>query len=196
MDTDLLQTSSPEIKCSICLDNDIEDNVLCSTGCSHQFCKGCLDEWFDQGKVSCPMCRAEINYFKYQGENNRIVRVTSIGNQTSNLQLINILNLKIKSYKLLVYFMLLYNLYTSYSLIDDNNSADFYKENYIDCMENLTDRDGYISKLIHNNNELQDSQRIEMYGLNDEPLSLVRMLQGNTVYQCLFPEYYVDKCID
>tara|TARA_B110000967_G_C18824389_1_gene530511 strand:- start:857 stop:1447 length:591 start_codon:yes stop_codon:yes gene_type:complete len=196
MDTELLQTSSPEIKCSICLDNDIEDNVLCSTGCSHQFCKGCLDEWFDQGKVSCPMCRAEINYFKYQGENNRIVKVTSNRNQTSNLQLINILNLKIKSYKLLVYFMLLYNLYTSYYLIGDNNSADFYKENYIDCMGNLTDRDGYISKLIHNNNELQDSQRIEMYGLNDEPLSLVRMLQGNTVYQCLFPEYYVDKCID
>ena len=195
MDTELLQTSSPEIKCSICLDNDIEDNFLCSTGCSHQFCKGCLDEWFDQGKVSCPMCRAEINYFKYQGENNRIVKVTSNRNQQSNLQLINILNLKMKSYKLLVYFMLLYNLYTSYSLIDDNNSADFYKENYIDCMENLTDRDGYISKLIHNNNELQDSQRIEMYGLNDEPLSLVRMLQGNTVYQCLFPEYYVDKCI-
>ena len=113
MDSDLLQTSSPEIKCSICLDNDIEDNVLCSTGCSHQFCKGCLDEWFDQGKISCPMCRAEINYFKYQGENNRIVRVISTGNQQSNFQLINILNLKIKSYKLLVYFMLLYNLYTS-----------------------------------------------------------------------------------
>jgi len=195
MDTDLLKTSSPEIKCSICLENDIEDNVLCSTGCSHQFCKRCLDEWFDQGKVSCPMCRAEINYFKYQGENNRIVRVTSTGNQQSNLQLINILNLKIKSYKLLIYFMLLYNLYTSYYLIDNHNSADFYKENYIDCMENLTNRNGYISRLIHNN-ELRDSQTIEMYDLNDEPLSLVRMLQGNTVYQCLFPEYYVDKCID
>ena len=78
---------------------------------------------------------------------------------------------------------------------NNNNSADFYKENYIDCMENLTDRNGYISRLIHNN-ELRDSQTIEMYDLNDEPLSLVRMLQGNTVYQCLFPEYYVDKCID
>ena len=192
MDSDLLQTSSPEIKCSICLDNDIEDNVLCSTGCSHQFCKGCLDEWFDQGKISCPMCRAEINYFKYQGENNRIVRVISTGNQQSNFQLINILNLKIKSYKLLVYFMLLYNLYTSYYLIGDNNSADFYKENYIDCMENLTDRNGYISKLIHNN-ELRDSQTIGMYG---GQFSLISIFQDNKVYQCLFPEYYVDKCID
>ena len=72
MEADLLQTSSPEIKCSICLDNDIEDNVLCSTECSHQFCKKCLDEWFDQDKTSCPMCRTEIKYFNYQGENNRI----------------------------------------------------------------------------------------------------------------------------
>ena len=88
--------------------------------------------------------------------------------------------------------MLLYNLYTSYYLIGDNNSADFYKENYIDCMENLTDRNGYISKLIHNN-ELRDSQTIGMYG---GQFSLISIFQDNKVYQCLFPEYYVDKCID
>ena len=201
MNTDLLQTSSPEIKCSICLDNDIEDNVLCSTGCSHQFCKKCLDEWFDQGKFSCPMCRSEIKYFNYQGENNRIVKVTSNRNQQSNLQLINILNLKIKSYKLLAYFLLLYNLYTSYSLIDDNYYIDFYKDNYIDCMRNLTGSNDYISNLIHTNNELRNNNElrgidIEMYDVSDEQFSLISMLQGNAVYQCLFPEYYVDKCIN
>jgi len=205
MDTDLLQTSSPEIKCSICLGNDIEDHVLCSTECSHQFCKKCLDEWFDQDKTSCPMCRAEIKYFNYQGENNRIVKVTSNRNQQSNLQLINILNLKIKSYKLFTYFLLLFNLYTSYSLLDDHNYIEFYKDNYSDCMRNLTDRNDDISNLLHNNNELRDnnnelrdldSQIIEMYDVSDGQFSLISMFQDNKVYQCLFPGYYVDKCMN
>jgi len=150
MDSELLQTSSPEIKCSICLDIDIEDNVLCSTECSHQFCKKCLDEWLDQGKTSCPMCRADINNFKYQGENNRIVKVTSnrirVTNQPNNLQLINILKIKIRSYKLIAYFLLLFNVYASYYLLDENH----YIDNYNDCMVNLTERDDYISSLPDN----------------------------------------------
>jgi hypothetical protein len=151
MESELLQTSSPEIKCSICLDIDIEDNVLCSTECSHKFCKKCLDEWFDQGKTSCPMCRTDINNFKYQGENNRIVKVTSnrvrVTNPSNDLQLqLNILKIKIRSYKLIAYFLLLFNVYASYYLLDENN----YIDNYNDCMENLTERNDYISSLPDN----------------------------------------------
>jgi hypothetical protein len=199
MDSDLLQTSSPEIKCSICLDNDIEDNVLCSTECSHQFCKKCLDEWLDQGKTSCPICRAEINYFKYQEENNRIVRVTSNRiietNQQSNLQLINTLRIKIKSYKLLAYFFLLFNVYASYYLIDEKNYIDFFRDNYNDCMENLTERNDYISNFLQNDLRNIDIQTIEIYGVRDEQISFINVFQDNKVYHCLFPEYYVNKCI-
>ena len=92
--------SSPVIKCSICIENDIEDNTLCSTNCSHQFCKQCLDEWFDQGKITCPMCRSDIKYFDYQGDNTRIVRVPSVSEeQRINQGIMSILQVRIKLYK-------------------------------------------------------------------------------------------------
>ena len=37
---------------------------MCSTGCSHVFCKECLDRWLDKGKKTCPLCRCTIQYFK------------------------------------------------------------------------------------------------------------------------------------
>ena len=69
MEHELIETVSPEIKCSICLGNDIEDDNLCFTNCSHKFCKPCLDEWFNLGKISCPECRNIIHYFNHQNKN-------------------------------------------------------------------------------------------------------------------------------
>ena len=43
-------------ECSICLNELIEENT-CTTGCNHQFCKVCLDEWFNSKNLSCPLCR-------------------------------------------------------------------------------------------------------------------------------------------
>ena len=50
------------VECSICLTNDIIPFNKCITQCSHSFCKGCLDKWFDRGKNTCPMCRKTDNY--------------------------------------------------------------------------------------------------------------------------------------
>ena len=63
---------SLEINCSICL-NDISIENICRTNCNHEFCKKCLDLWFDKNKFTCPMCRTRIQYFNHNGENNRIV---------------------------------------------------------------------------------------------------------------------------
>ena len=49
--------------CSICLiDNILDVSIL---DCGHQYCKNCIDEWFNKGKNSCPICRKDILYFKY-----------------------------------------------------------------------------------------------------------------------------------
>ena len=46
---------------------------MCSTGCSHVFCKECLDRWLDKGKKTCPLCRCTIQYFKNNDVNYRVV---------------------------------------------------------------------------------------------------------------------------
>jgi hypothetical protein len=201
MDTDLLRMDSPEIKCSVCLDITIEENTLCSTNCSHQFCKGCLDKWFDTGKTTCPMCRSEITYFNYQGDDNRVVKVINSNNHI-DLQLINHLYIKLKSYKVIIYILLLFNLYTSYTILDDHIDIDFYKDNYRDCMKNLTDSNIYTNHLLHDNNELRDNNNElinnnnELINNNNKHFSLINMFLNHKIYQCLFPEYYVDKCIN
>ena len=62
-------------ECSICLTDSINILNKCTTQCSHNFCKGCLDKWFDKGKSSCPMCRQTLQYFNHNGENTRIISI-------------------------------------------------------------------------------------------------------------------------
>ena len=40
--------------CSVCL-NHFEDTNVCETQCHHNFCKTCLDEWFNK-KISFQKC--------------------------------------------------------------------------------------------------------------------------------------------
>jgi len=60
------------MNCSICF-NYISKEDICKTNCNHEFCKTCLDLWFDKNKLSCPMCRTQIQYFNHNGINNRVI---------------------------------------------------------------------------------------------------------------------------
>ena len=140
MENELIQTSlrrSGEIKCSICLNEDIEDNILCSTDCSHKFCKICLDKWFDHGKVSCPICRREIKYFNYQGDDNRIVKV--VNDNQVNVRLLNYFQVRMKMYRMMVYSSTMLNLYAWYAVYSRENEIDTCIGNYEECLINLTE---------------------------------------------------------
>ena len=54
--------------CSVCLTENILPSNKCITECNHQFCKDCLDDWFQRGNKSCPLCRGEITEYKHQNE--------------------------------------------------------------------------------------------------------------------------------
>jgi len=58
--------------CSVCLQTILPVD-LCLTNCNHEFCKGCLDKWFNSKKSSCPLCRTDIQYFNHQNNTNRVV---------------------------------------------------------------------------------------------------------------------------
>lgn len=82
---------NPIINCSICLKDNIDESELCKTNCNHCFCKGCLDDWFDRGEISCPLCRGEIKYFNHDNQNNRIIKLEKKRqNNQNNLNQTNI----------------------------------------------------------------------------------------------------------
>ena len=60
-------------ECSICLTNDIEEHTKYTTNCYHNYCKDCLDSWFDRGNQSCPLCRQPIQYYIYLDNRYRLV---------------------------------------------------------------------------------------------------------------------------
>ena len=51
--------SIKENKCSICLEEYIENNNIIKLNCEHQYHKECIKEWFKINN-NCPQCRKNI----------------------------------------------------------------------------------------------------------------------------------------
>ena len=80
--------------CPICLKH-INNIELSITNCNHNFCYTCLNNWFQKNKKTCPMCRENIDFFKYNNEINRLIFITypiniiNNGNTNINNRIIN-----------------------------------------------------------------------------------------------------------
>jgi len=61
--------------CSICLEENINQEFVSTTNCSHSFCNKCLEDWLNNGKYSCPLCRNEIKTFITNDKETRILPV-------------------------------------------------------------------------------------------------------------------------
>ena len=64
------QNMACENNCSVCLEQ-MTSSV--KTECNHEFCEECIDDWFNHGQVTCPLCRAQIKYIFSKGEKVRVV---------------------------------------------------------------------------------------------------------------------------
>ncbi|KAI0513830.1 hypothetical protein KFK09_009861 [Dendrobium nobile] len=52
---------SPMTECAICLQSmEARDPVRELKNCCHAFHVACMDRWLDLGRLSCPLCRAEV----------------------------------------------------------------------------------------------------------------------------------------
>ena len=90
--------------CSICLSNLSNlSNDYCITNCNHKYCYKCLNEWFNQKKVSCPMCRTNIESYIYKNETSRIIYIDNTRTpriQTNNNA--NTIRIKKTQYNILI----------------------------------------------------------------------------------------------
>ncbi|WMV22731.1 hypothetical protein MTR67_016116 [Solanum verrucosum] len=58
---DQLDSSSSSIECAVCLCEIEEGEQVRELRCNHLFHRVCLDRWFGYGRMTCPLCRNNIN---------------------------------------------------------------------------------------------------------------------------------------
>ena len=153
--------------CSICLD-DINDSIMCFTNCNHSYCKTCLDKWFDKGNNSCPLCRGQIKYFKYQNETNRVIILNSNINNSSPVTLVYINKLKLQIFYLTLLFIFIIGL-SIYTQINYNNTIELWTRKYNECNNNNT------------------------YMTGNQKYAL--LLYDSQYLQCRIPYYIIHDCI-
>jgi len=117
--------------CSICLiDNILDVSIL---DCGHQYCKNCIDEWFNKGKNSCPICRKDILYFKNNNENFRLI----IKNNESIVIHPELLIRYIRCQKIIRGCFVLFSLMLYY-IYNQNNYNKYLLNKYDNCYYNYT----------------------------------------------------------
>jgi len=59
--------------CTICMKEDLKNEDIYTTDCNHSFCKECLDDWFQRGNQTCPLCRSHIDTYIYKDEKYKLI---------------------------------------------------------------------------------------------------------------------------
>jgi len=166
--------------CSVCLIPEIPDGQRCSTDCGHMYCKNCLDQWFDQGNRSCPLCRENIKYIQ-QGRTNYRVVLKEVRAQAPILNRDRYMYIQLKFYKCIqVTFismigLILFGLTTSY--INHLDRTELIREHKI-CTQDLVN---------------QERLTLEMHEINSD-YTTVRVYMNNDAKWCSIPQYFLTLC--
>ncbi|GFQ02101.1 probable E3 ubiquitin-protein ligase xerico [Phtheirospermum japonicum] len=48
----------PAVECCVCLCRFEAEEEVSELSCKHVFHRGCLDKWFDNQHITCPLCRS------------------------------------------------------------------------------------------------------------------------------------------
>tara|TARA_B100001287_G_C22504310_1_gene445167 strand:+ start:136 stop:741 length:606 start_codon:yes stop_codon:yes gene_type:complete len=191
-----IDNENPLFNCSICLKEDIDFKDICNTNCNHSFCKECIDDWFNRGKNTCPLCRTEIKSFKYNNENHKIINIrirdqNSINNQNLIDFLRNNINQDINE-------IMIRNLYNRYryikccfyfSLFTSLN----YIINYYNCSFNYNELYNKYNDCENNNTMLLDDLN-ELNNDNDD--ISVTIIYDDYYSKCNIPESIYLNCFN
>jgi len=167
--------------CSVCLNEEVEENKRCITECNHFFCLDCMNNWFNQRTISCPMCRQTIKLYRINGEHHHIISLNTNRDTThdNNLRM-ELLQLRNRNYYANI-MLFLFFIYFIYSLYENSIliiERDDYKLLYKNCSDELIKNNVYI-------------EMIE----DKDHLSTIPVFLNHRLYNCFFPIYYVQKCL-
>ena len=189
------------INCSICLKENIHEKDRCETNCNHSFCKKCLDDWFDRGKITCPLCRGEIKYFNHDKQFNRIIKLEKRGdlNNLNQTNIQNHLNSRenLNNIEMMIQTILIENRkFKCYFYVTLFTSLT-YMANYYICSSYLEDKNIELGICGHNNTvlsqDLNDCYNIVNH-LDDS--TYVTIYNEDLYSKCYIPTIFYNQCFD
>ena len=176
-------------ECSICFREDIPNDDRCTTNCQHIFCKECLDQWFDLGKSSCPLCRQSIQYFTHQSSENRIINIFAHQNSRtviprSQYQTLVTTNARLRcSLSLSTLGLLLF----AFLYVNDNLYAEYYNNKLYWCEYNNTLLRQQIEAIHYQENNSENTL---------DPYILVTLLQDSIIHKCYISLSSYTQCFN
>jgi len=210
---------NPLFNCTICLKDNIPLEDKCCMECNHFFCKGCIDDWFNTGNNTCPLCRRNITYFNHNNENNRIVILRGSNTQNRDIQVRNLTvsNNRVNCYLYTTLFALLNiiclysdtlfrndDLSYKYNLCERNNTG---IANNLEIMTNQVDNcETYLENTIDTLNAINSMNSIDTIDTidtmnsidtnNNEDNVLVTIVRNNFYHKCDIPLSSYNQCFN
>lgn len=175
---DSISSTSNSNNCTICFTDISEDDKI-TLNCKHYFCNGCIQNWLDKKKYSCPLCRTNIKEYNINDKNYRIVlKENEIPVTNERGREINDLNrylIRVNArLKCLIYVSLISTTYLAdmyFSIVSNYNHL---YDDYQHCKNNLT---------LFESGEMSILNDIGMYSLD-----------RHIFRECSIPKYFYDKC--
>jgi len=182
--------------CTICMKEDLNNNNIYTTDCNHIFCKDCLDDWFQRGNNSCPLCRSEINTYSYKDEKYKLIihkienniqtnqiSLTELINNNINVRNIIRKNIRLRFYGFSISLLFLYYL-NQYLFISSKNNE--LSSELDDCILNSTDLKNNLNQyelLLSSDNYIGRGYYISMYN-------------GEMSRNCFYPLKFYNICFN
>ena len=167
-----ISSTSSSNNCTICF-NEISEDEKITLNCNHYFCNTCIQDWFNNGKNSCPLCRSDITEYNLNDKDYRIVVKTNGATRNREINDLNRYLIKVNTrLKFSLYALIIGTSYLTNVYLENLGNIFDLRNKYEECNTNLT--------FITNNNILHD---IGMYSLD-----------RHIFRQCSIPKYFYDKC--
>ena len=184
-------------ECSVCLKEEIPEDNKCITNCSHNYCKECLDQWFDQGKTSCPICRQQIQYFTHQSSDTRVVCVLNSSATVTRreYQYLMTINLRFKFYILMltISFFAMVCLYLNSNVLSNS---------YLHRLHHCEHNNSLLNQEIKEYTELEETNQFDLNNENDKNYEnddtslLVTVLHNHYYKKCYMPLINYNHCFN
>ena len=178
--------------CTICMKEELDNNNTYTTDCNHMFCKECLDDWFQRGNQTCPLCRSHIDTYQYKDEKYKLIIHKIENNITTNRININDLinnniivrnmvkqNIRLRFYGFTMSILFLYVL-----------------NNYLYSLQNINLLNNDLDICNLNNTHLKDSLNTETNDYNLGPGYYVSMYNGELARRCFYPLKFYNICFN
>jgi hypothetical protein len=191
MEETILVNPIEKESCTICLNDDLSGEITYRTNCSHIFCKQCIEDWFERGNNSCPLCRRQVTHYESEGTQYRLIIYNSTPTQSvlirdslNQIRRLALENMRLRWISGLMTFswLLLYILYMNHI-----NTYQLSLDSYASCIHNS-------SKLADNLNVCLD-KLTECDNFGPDEGSYVTIYGGGHFRECFYPYKYLQKCL-